>query len=127
DVCREHVKGREIDFLKIDVEGAERSVILSGDWQTYRPVIVLVEAIAPFTRLPNYEAWEKTIVGAGYVFGYFDGLNRFYVREESKSLLSVFEVPVNVFDGFRHYRWSGLAGHASTAVARLKARLKRTQ
>jgi hypothetical protein len=123
DVCREHVQGREIDFLKIDVEGAEPSVIRSADWQVFRPVIVLVEAITPLTRMPSHDEWEQTIVDAGYLFAYFDGLNRFYVREESKSLLAAFALPPNVFDDFRQY--SGPAAHTSSAMERLRSRLRR--
>jgi hypothetical protein len=37
-------------------------------------------------------------LGAGYVFGYFDGLNRFYVREEDRHLLERFRLPPGVFD-----------------------------
>ena len=35
-----------IDFLKIDVEGAERDVLLSGDWERFRPKVVVAEAEA---------------------------------------------------------------------------------
>src|SRR5581483_712748 len=38
-LCDDHVRG-DIDFLKIDVEGAEADVLQSGDWQRYRPKIV---------------------------------------------------------------------------------------
>ena len=30
-----------IDFLKIDVEGAEREVLLGGDWRRFRPKVVV--------------------------------------------------------------------------------------
>jgi FkbM family methyltransferase len=35
--------GRTIDFLTIDVEGFELSVLQSNDWSRYRPAFVLVE------------------------------------------------------------------------------------
>ncbi len=38
-----------IDFLKIDVEGAEASVLAGNDWTRIRPRVVVVEAVAPWT------------------------------------------------------------------------------
>jgi len=35
----------DIDFLSIDVEGFDLSVIKSNDWSKYRPTIVLVEIL----------------------------------------------------------------------------------
>src|SRR5581483_5249535 len=43
-ICRAHAPGA-IDILKVDVEGAEKDVLLGGDWQTFRPKIVLAEAL----------------------------------------------------------------------------------
>ena len=36
ELCEQHAP-RTFDFLKVDVEGAERDVLLNGDWQNYRP------------------------------------------------------------------------------------------
>ena len=35
-LCEQHAPS-DIDFLKIDVEGAERAVIEGGDWRRFRP------------------------------------------------------------------------------------------
>jgi hypothetical protein len=75
-----------IDFLKIDVEGAERDVLLSGDWRHHRPKIVMVEAVAPVTMAPSWQAWEPLLLTQGYRFASFDGLNRTYVAEEHGAL-----------------------------------------
>ena len=107
EICAQYAKEKEVDFLKIDVEGAERSVIASGDWKKYRPIVVIVEAVAPFSNTPNHAEWEDLLKQSGYVFAYFDGLNRFYVRKESVELLPCFSVPPNVFDGFRRYEDTG--------------------
>lgn len=37
--------GRRIDFLSVDVEGHDLSVLRSSDWKAYRPSLVLVEAL----------------------------------------------------------------------------------
>lgn len=102
DVCDAHVQG-EIDFLKIDVEGWERQVIEGGDWATYRPKLVIVEATEPNSQVPNFKSWESILLDADYLFTYFDGLNRFYVRKEDRHLKKFFRTPVSWFDDFQPY------------------------
>jgi len=99
-ICAEHVGGRTVDFLKIDVEGWERQVIAGGDWQRFRPRIVLVEATRPNSPEAAWAAWEPMLLERGYLFAYFDGLNRFYLRREDAALSRHFAVPPNVFDDF---------------------------
>ena len=48
-LCEQHAPDA-IDFLKIDVEGAEREVLLGGDWRRFRPKVVVAEALAPVTH-----------------------------------------------------------------------------
>jgi len=87
ELCASH--GVEaIDFLKIDVEGAEADVIAGGDWRRYRPKIVLVEAIKPLSGEPAWDTWEGMLLAHGYRFGLFDTLNRFYVAEEHADVLA---------------------------------------
>jgi len=102
-VCRDFVR-REIDFLKVDCEGWEESVLRGADWDRFRPIVVLVEATAPGTTTPTWREWEPFLIEqARYDLAYFDGLNRFYVRREYADLRCHFEVPPNVFDGFKVY------------------------
>jgi hypothetical protein len=103
-VCERHANGVTIDFLKIDVEGWEEAVIRGGDWQRFRPRVVLVEATQPNSPRPSHAAWEPLLLEAGYLFAYFDGLNRYYVRKEDEDLLAHFATPPNVFDKFQPYR-----------------------
>src|SRR5262249_47409018 len=42
--------------------------------------------------------WESEILAAGYVFAYFDGLNRFYVRGDLAHLAKRLSLPPGVFD-----------------------------
>ncbi|MCP4293490.1 MAG: FkbM family methyltransferase, partial [bacterium] len=46
----------EIDFLKIDVEGGEKNVLLGADYKKYRPRIILIEATIPFDDEGNTSA-----------------------------------------------------------------------
>ena len=92
--------GQPVHFCKVDVEGAEQSVLNSLDWSRQRPWILLVEATLPMTQTPCHTDWEDIVLGAGYQHVYADGLNRFYVAQEQTELAAAFAYPPNVFDGF---------------------------
>jgi FkbM family methyltransferase len=85
ELCERHDL-RTIDFLKVDVEGAEADVLRGGDWQRFRPRVVVVEAIAPGSGAPAWEEWEPLLIRQGYRFALFDTLNRFYVAEEAAEI-----------------------------------------
>lgn len=65
--------GQVIDFLSIDVEGLDLDVLVSNDWQRYRPKLVLVEVlgsslrelidseIGKFMESLNYSVYAKSI------------------------------------------------------------------
>lgn len=97
ELCRQHAS-QAIDFLKIDVEGAEKDVLEGGDWKTYRPKVVVIEATMPASPEPNWGGWEPFLLAQKYRFVFFDGLNRYYLAEEASSLAVYFEAPVNPFD-----------------------------
>jgi FkbM family methyltransferase len=84
-LCEQHAPA-SIDFLKIDVEGAERDVLLGADWRRFRPKIVVLEALAPVTMAPAWKAWEPLLTGHEYRFAFFDSLNRYYVAGEHAAL-----------------------------------------
>ena len=92
--------GRQIDFLKIDVDGAKGDVLSSFDGRAIRPTVVLVEAISPLDNLPNHEPWEPILLDEGYVFAAFDGINRFYVPEERAELVEILAYPMSVLDRY---------------------------
>jgi FkbM family methyltransferase len=102
-VCESCVEN-QIDFLKIDTEGGELGVIRGANLRKFRPKVIVVEATEPGTQIPSWESWEPLLVSEGYTFAYFDGLNRWYVRDEDVQLLDCFRTPPNVFDGFVSWR-----------------------
>jgi FkbM family methyltransferase len=78
----------DIDFLKVDVEGAEADVLFGGDWQRFRPKAIVAEAVAPRTGEPAWEEWEPFLLAHGYRFALFDTLNRFYVAVEHPEIFA---------------------------------------
>jgi FkbM family methyltransferase len=99
-ICEQYCTNKVLSFIKIDVEGCEEDVIASLNWRTHRPVVVVVEAVHPDTWLPAWESWESVLLQAGYIFVWFDGLNRYYLRRESEELKKHFVVPPGLADGF---------------------------
>lgn len=71
-----------IHFLKIDVEGAERSVLESVDLKQFRPWVMVIEATEPMTNIRCDYKWRGILTDAGYVFKLFDGLNVYYLAHE---------------------------------------------
>ncbi|WP_210334178.1 FkbM family methyltransferase [Rhizobium lusitanum] len=90
--------GREVHWLKVDVEGMEASVVDSWASSPIRPWIVVLESTLPNSQETNYEVWEPKLLSLGYRFVYFDGLSRFYVSERHPELLQSFGPGPNVFD-----------------------------
>ena len=91
---------RDIHWLKIDVEGMEADVLAGWGTHPTRPWIVVIEATEPCSQVPNWHQFEPLVLGMGYEFIYFDGLNRFYISDQHRELRSVLVTPPNVFDAF---------------------------
>jgi FkbM family methyltransferase len=102
----DEMAGKDIHWLKIDVEGMEPQVISSWRPSTVRPWVVVVESTRPNTAEPDFSSWEESLTNLGYEFVYCDGLNRFYVSAGHPELKQSFGYGPNVFDDFR---LSGLA------------------
>jgi FkbM family methyltransferase len=99
-ILREHAAERVIHFLKVDVEGSEGEVLGSSEWDVYRPIVVVVEAISPWSVTPTYERWEHILTDAGYEFAAFDGVNRFYVEGDHTDLIPTLAYPISALDRF---------------------------
>jgi FkbM family methyltransferase len=86
-LCESHDVG-SIDFLKIDVEGAESDVLFGGDWKRFRPKVIVAEAVSPMSSEPSWQEWEPFLLAQGYRFVLFDTLNRFYVAQEHPDIMA---------------------------------------
>ena len=97
DICDRYAPER-IDFLKIDVEGHEGKVLAGGNWERYRPMVIVIEATK------NPEDWEALLQSAGYTQVLFDAVNRFYLSNEYAEFAEILSCPANiVLDDFVPY------------------------
>ena len=99
NICEEYATG-EIHFLKIDVEGFEKSVLSGANFEKFRPWIVIVATTTLTSELKDYQELDFILVSANYQCHYVDGLNRFYISKEQSKLIPAFKYPPNVFDNF---------------------------
>jgi FkbM family methyltransferase len=102
-LCTAHAPAA-FDFLKIDVEGAEPQVLLGGDWERFRPKLIVVEALAPYTLAPAWDQWEPFLAGHGYGYVWFDSLNRYYLAREAGELAPCFTTAPATFDAALAFR-----------------------
>ncbi len=101
EICAQN-SVKEIHFLKIDVEGAEKDVLQSFSF-TIKPWIVVVEATLPNSNIDASSSWEYILTNNNYTFVYFDGINKFYLSDEKQELKPYFAYPPNVLDDFIIY------------------------
>lgn len=92
----------QIDFLKIDVEGAEDQVLAGLDLAEVRPRVIVVEAVNPTHPDGAPGPWERPLTAAGYNHVFFDGLNRFYVRHDERALAARLPAKPTPWDAVDH-------------------------
>lgn len=100
DSVFEHANGRDVHFLKVDVEGMEIDVFAGLDLQKHRPWIILAEATEPNSEIRSEAPWVGMLTQNGYERVYFDGLNLFFLAEEQAHRRAELAKPPNVFDRF---------------------------
>src|SRR5262249_52358521 len=125
-VCDVHAADRTIHFLKIDVEGWEDRVLTGMDFARYRPIVVVVEATRPTTQEETHTTWQSCLLSNGYRDAYFDGLNRFFLREDRTDLEACFRTPPNCFDHFQLHAVTSrdeVNASLNSVIASLQARV----
>ena len=94
DAILEEAGAHGVDFVSIDVEGAETEVLRGFDIRRWRPAVVVVESNAKF-RLPEVRDY---FVAHGYAYHHSIDVNDFYLRADSGIL------PVALRDALRYAR-----------------------
>ncbi|UUY09843.1 FkbM family methyltransferase [Pseudomonas sp. J452] len=102
EIWLKYVGTQRVDFLKIDVEGFEKEVLLGANFAVVNPSILLIEAVHPESLKPTHQDWEP-LIAKHYCLFYCDGLNRFYYRKDFPLSLPECSTPPNVFDRFKSY------------------------
>lgn len=85
EILTKHLpKGQPIDFMSIDVEGLDYDVLLSNDWNRFRPKIILVEIPnKSLAELFNHEI-TKLLGTEGYVITSKTMYTVFFTLEASR-------------------------------------------
>jgi FkbM family methyltransferase len=99
-IFAEYAGGVEIDFVSIDAEGAEASILRSAQLDQFRPKLILIEAMAPFRQVDVSQEASAILDEYNYVLGYEDGLNKFFVAREHSALLDSLRYPPSYFDNY---------------------------
>jgi FkbM family methyltransferase len=104
-ICKKYVT-QQIDFLKIDVEGHEYHVLAGGDWQHYRPKVIICEITLPWTnaKRDDTELIDKFLLSNDYNLAYFDGINNYYIASEHSELTHALAVQPNVIDNYMSFQ-----------------------
>jgi FkbM family methyltransferase len=89
----ERADQEHIHFIKIDVEGYEYRVIKGYDWKGLRPELICIEANH------IHDDWRPILAASKYHEVFFDGVNNYYLAEESLHRKDFFNYPDAVFSG----------------------------
>lgn len=117
-VCGLYVT-KQIDFLKIDVEGDELEVLRGGDFINYRPAVILCEVSQPWSNIKRQGTREIDLflLDKGYRSVYFDGLNTYYAAQERADLNSEIWFQPNPIDRFVTSREAELGARIKALLA----------
>jgi FkbM family methyltransferase len=110
-VLDEHARGKSIDFLSVDVEGAELTVLAGTELDRHRPKLIVAEARLPVTvsmvdrffEVPDRaDDYARFLAPFGYRKIYHDGLNAFFLAKEHEALARHFQFPPGIADRLTH-------------------------
>ena len=60
-------KNKKIDFLNIDAEGKDEEVLLSNNWEKYKPTYILVEILRENHLNKNDSSIKKFLKSKDYI------------------------------------------------------------
>lgn len=116
-VVAAHAPPEGAAFLRIGGDADPAAIIGATDWKAMRPRVMLVHAVDA-TGAPSHFGWHRKLVQGAYRLALFDGINRFYVREEdAEVLLPRLSAPANVLDDWRPAREQERLAALEAAVA----------
>ncbi len=107
------------DFVSLDVEGFEDTVIRNFPFDRWRPELFVIESTAPNSTTPTHAAWEPILFEHGYLFATFNGVNRFYLRGDKAEHIEIFALPVSAQDNYRRAEVVDLERRLKLLEARL--------
>jgi len=117
EICEEHLGDHRIDFMKVDTEGHELSVLRSHDFERYPVRVLLAEATRD--RLADLVA---AVEAAGMSHVMFDGLNAWFVaRDEFDELAPRLTPPSMVLDWYHPRVYVAMMDERDQRIAALQA------
>jgi len=123
DLFAAHAPPDGVDFLRMGAAADPGAMIGATDWKVVRPRVVLVHAIDASGALSHF-GWHRKLVQGAYRLALFDGINRFYVREEdAEALLPRLSAPANVLDDWRPAAHAQRLAALEAALANASAEL----
>jgi len=82
-ICETYIpKNKNIEFCKIDVEGAEKRILLGYDFENFRPNVFMLESITD----KDYKSWEYILFNNSYNFAFNFRGNRFYYNSKLEGM-----------------------------------------
>ena len=81
-VLDDHLKGRAIDFMTIDVEGFDFNVLKSNNWDKYRPKVILFELFSNDVESIKSNEMSLFLNQNGYSLYCFSPTNIFFIENE---------------------------------------------
>lgn len=104
-ICEQYIDtDQKISFLKVDVEGYEKNVLLGADFKKYRPMVIVMESVIPKNYMPCYENWEYILLENDYHYVFNYGVNRYYVANECHELDERFIPVLELMKKYHIYR-----------------------
>ena len=110
NIIAQHAQGKQIHFLKIDVEGHDFKVLEGLNLSKYRPWVIIIEYqyfdLDTFQEIitDSFKVGHERLLRFNYNKCYFDVIIMYYLANEHKELEKHFKAPINLTDDFIHYR-----------------------